>query len=406
MKHFLFRLLIVGLAGFVFFLSVGMMGFDAADSAETLTQLPTTPLPLPIATATPRPTATPVTRSPSEPPLPAGSAPASSAPTKPSGLPKMAGDARASQLVRLRLADPPPSFALPRVDADICGLFRPETLFYERDWPAGYKCVYDLDPLPLERDLVWSGIADEECYSARLAQTACQSNAQIEGILEEEKPYAYCGAGYEVNCRRYALDVLTEALGITAPRYPAPATLCSGMTVGGLGYSAEATHDYQITRQCLTTNTGFWRSYSRCDFLGQEILIQDEFCQLLTGCVEPALMEQFGVVGYSAENIPIIDFTTGAQSLKVDLSCSRVARTDSLHHYDNYCRAIDINAHDNYGNLRRESRLTPVTTMPPELVSVMESCGIIWGGRYIGSQSQWLGCDPMEFAYAPTCVDP
>ena len=70
----------------------------------------------------------------------------------------------------------------------------------------------------------------------------------------------------------------------------------------------------------------------------------------------------------------------------------------------NYCRAIDINVHDNYGNLTRGSKMQLATTMPPEFVAIMANCGVIWGGYYDGAQDVWQGCDPMEFAYAPACI--
>lgn len=289
------------------------------------------------------------------------------------------------------------------VDAGVCAWLPSIQLQYLVERQPGSKCVYDANNGRGKANWVWSGIADRECYSARLAQTACRANDAPAVI--GAPPASYCGAGYEVNCRRYVSDVIADALRSGAPVYPAPATLCSGVTVDGVGYGAQALHDFQISRSCLQADAGISRTVSRCTFLGQDFQLNADFCRVLTTCVEPRLLDQFAVVGYSAETIPILDFPSGPQTLVVDLSCSTEARADSLHRFEQQCRAIDINAHQNYGNLRRDSRLTPVTTMPPAFVDAMEACGIVWGGRYIGSEGRWLGCDPMEFAYAPNCVD-
>ena len=112
------------------------------------------------------------------------------------------------------------------------------------------------------------------------------------------------------------------------------------------------------------------------------------------------------VIGETATGNWLFDFPSGELALDIEVSCSRSASEGSLHQYDNYCRAFDINVHENYGNLTRGSPMQPVTAMPPEFVSIMPNCGVIWGGYYNGAQDVWQGCDPMEFSFAPACVDP
>ncbi|MCO5184784.1 MAG: hypothetical protein M9965_12700 [Anaerolineae bacterium] len=300
-----------------------------------------------------------------------------------------------------RLVFAPPLAAAPN---NTCDRFRDEPLFYDPELTIGSRCVYDLDAAPLATTSIWSGIADDDCYSARLAQAACRQNARIEAGDSAETRASYCGQGFEVNCQRHMDAILSAIIEHDLPVYRTPDTLCAGTTVNGIGYSDYATFDYQIDEQCLLTQRGFVQRRVWCEFLGENITVVDGFCQALTTCVEPALLERYPIVGTTETGNWLFDFPSGAQALDIELSCSHSAVDGSLHRYENYCRAIDINVHDNYGNLTRGSKMQLATTMPPEFVAIMANCGVIWGGYYDGAQDVWQGCDPMEFAYAPACI--
>lgn len=227
------------------------------------------------------------------------------------------------------------------------------------------------------------------CISAAIAQKICLTNGSL------------CLENYEINCRRHNRPAVSKL-------HPLPETICSGLTVNGIGYPDQSVFTQDLNATCLLDNADVGRTQT-CTFLGQPIFVSTGFCGLLTQCVEPKLASDFGQVGIDRQpdrpyETAVWAFPSGAQALYIDLSCNDRALTDSLHHPTQACRAIDINADQNYGNLR-ENPTDPISTIPPEFVAIAEECGLIWGGRYNSSDNVSLGCDPMEIAYAPACMN-
>ena len=255
--------------------------------------------------------------------------------------------------------------------SQICETLPAEPIRYDNG------CVSNMDASPIPNDA---------CVPMLLAQAACGDESGAQSL---------CLEGYEVNCRRTSFAAQSEI--------KAPQSICSGLTVNGIGYAATASTPYTINEGCLQA-APVNRQVVNCEFMGQLLAVNIEFCQRLTSCVAPQLTEAFDLVE-SVGNEPVYRFPSGVQRLHVDLTCSEQALPTSLHHPQNGCRAIDINVNQNYGNLREVSRIAPVSTIPPAFVAIMEGCGIVWGGRYNGAEGIAQGCDPMEFAYAPSCFE-
>lgn len=297
---------------------------------------------------------------------------------------------------------PPPSEAGGVIDANVCAELPAATVEHQDLMPVGTKCVtrvnqpdgtYQFNPI---------GVPDDRCFDAIHTQRLCRENA-VRRALGVEEMHTSCIPGFEINCRRFLPAEVSQAIQQGgAPVYPAIATACSGITVGNVGYSDLTTHRYEINRTCLQAPNNGHGSSAFCTFLGQQIQVDKEFCQVLTSCVEPQLNAAYATIGRQG-NAPIYAFPSGDRALSIDLSCSTSANQQSLHNPQHGCRAIDINVHDNYGNLRPETLKEPITNMPPEFVAVMEGCNVIWGGRYQRAEGVPGGCDPMEFSYAPAC---
>ena len=261
------------------------------------------------------------------------------------------------------------------VNSGICARLPQGELVFAPENSSGERCLAGGAP---------STIPDAECVAARLAQSICNDEPTALQTL--------CVPGYEIDCQRFGLlETLAE---------PLPQSLCTGLTVGGVGYAVEAQAGYELNGECLAAPEGWRNEVVNCAFLGQTFALNAVFCERLTSCAEPKLNELFEIVG-NERGIPLFNFPSGVQPLVVELSCSERALTSSLHHLDQGCRAIDINVNKNYGNLRVGE--VPLSTIPPEFVAVMESCGVVWGGRYNGADNVAGGCDPMEFAFAPAC---
>lgn len=64
--------------------------------------------------------------------------------------------------------------------------------------------------------------------------------------------------------------------------------------------------------------------------------------------------------------------------------------------------AIDFNSPDNFGN-RFGAKCS--IDIPPELVSIFESNGLRWGGRFFSDTEDVKYFDPMHFEVVPGCVD-
>lgn len=64
--------------------------------------------------------------------------------------------------------------------------------------------------------------------------------------------------------------------------------------------------------------------------------------------------------------------------------------------------AIDFNSPNNFGN--RQSPGQCSIDIPPEIVSVFESSGLRWGGRYFNDGDLKNYMDPMHFEYVPNCI--
>ncbi len=296
---------------------------------------------------------------------------------------------------------PPPHTAGSVVDSDICNRLPTGQLEHSIWHAPGNKCqVYTRHNG--QNVYTPAGIPDDQCFNAIVTQRLCRENV-VRQALGVDGWRTSCIPGFEINCRRLLPTLIQDALLRRHPTvFPAIQTACTGVTVGGVGYSDLSLHQYQIGRPCLQATHNRSSGTAFCEFLGQSIHVDNTFCQILTRCVEPQLNMTYLIVGY-AGRVPIYDFPSGAQALKIDLSCSDDANTHSLHNTQHGCRAIDINVDQNYGNLRPDGAQLPVSQMPPELVAIMEGCNVIWGGRYNGAQGVYQGCDPMEFAYAPAC---
>lgn len=296
---------------------------------------------------------------------------------------------------------PPPHTAGKVVDSGFCRRL-PAGQIEHSIWHApGNKCqVYTRQNG--QNVYTPAGIPEEQCFDAILTQRLCREN-MVRQALGVADLRTSCIPGFEISCQRLLPADIQEALLRGYPTvFPAIQTDCTNITVGNVGYSDLTLHQYQIGRPCLQAPHNRSSGAAFCEFLGQSIHVDNAFCQVLTRCVEPQLSMTYPVVGY-AGRAPIYDFPSGARALKIDLSCSDSSTTHSLHNTQHGCRAIDINVHENYGNLRPDAAQAPVSNMPPEFVAIMESCNIIWGGRYNGAQAIYQGCDPMEFAYAPAC---
>lgn len=65
--------------------------------------------------------------------------------------------------------------------------------------------------------------------------------------------------------------------------------------------------------------------------------------------------------------------------------------------------AIDFNTPTNYGN-RFGAKCS--INIPPEFVSIFESNGLRWGGRFFSDTEDVKYFDPMHFEFLPDCIDP
>lgn len=64
--------------------------------------------------------------------------------------------------------------------------------------------------------------------------------------------------------------------------------------------------------------------------------------------------------------------------------------------------AIDLNSGTNYGNRQTPGQCS--MDIPPEIVTVFESSGLRWGGRYFNDGDLKNYMDPMHFEYVPNCI--
>lgn len=297
---------------------------------------------------------------------------------------------------------PPPSDAGDIIDANVCAEFPTATIEHQDLMSVGSKCVSRTD-LPNGTYLFNPvGVPDERCFDAIRTQRLCRENS-VRLALGVAELHTSCIPGFEINCRRFLPPEISQAIQQgSAPVYPAIATACTGVTVGNVGYSDLTNHRYEINRACLQAPSNEQVGSAFCTFLGQPIQVNKQFCQVLTSCVEPHLNAAYALVG-QVDKAPVYAFPSGNRALNVDLSCSTNSNQESLHNPQHGCRAIDINVHDNYGNLRPDTLRNPIVNMPPELVAIMEGCDVIWGGRYQRAEGVPGGCDPMEFSYAPAC---
>lgn len=290
-------------------------------------------------------------------------------------------------------------------------------------------CVRDLDLAGLRTELgAFAELSDPElCYRVSVAQHRCRENAQLPADAEFCEQSHGCIEGLEVGCQQYVPPWIRDA-GSTVPL---PASRCTGQTVGGLGFSPVATYPQQID-SCQAQGTG--EPYGECMFMGQRVVVAEGYCDILTQCVEPKLacLESGNTddyfVGTTLYQAPIYDFPSGAQSLRIDLSCVE-QRQDCIdidttqqacpdecvaaggcgsrgnHSTLNGCRALDLDVTANGGNLSGGVAEDPEAAIAPEFVAVMEECGLIWGGRFNGTvELPEIGCDPMHFDYAPSCI--
>jgi hypothetical protein len=305
-------------------------------------------------------------------------------PTPSSTVPQLTAMAPAT--LAAATPSPRPTYAFGVIDADVCAALPIQPFAYDETRSQGDRCLLNGESVAL---------ADAACMASILAQGVCEINAD-----PSQADVSLCIPGYEINCRRH----LSQALQGAVESYPAPQSLCSGLTVGGIGYSDRLLLPYTFDRGCLENMNNIRSQTARCTFLGSPVAANIEMCRQLTQCVEPKLLAAFPHAGYE-QAVPVLAFPSGIQALHIDLSCSDEAAVTSLHRQELGCRAIDINVERNYGNLRIESRLAPVSTIPPEFVAIMEECGLLWGGRYTNADNVPQGCDPMEFVYAPACIE-
>lgn len=66
--------------------------------------------------------------------------------------------------------------------------------------------------------------------------------------------------------------------------------------------------------------------------------------------------------------------------------------------------AIDFNSENNWGNRQTPGQCS--INIPPEVVTVFESSGLRWGGRYFNDGDVKNYMDPMHFEYVPECIRP
>lgn len=298
----------------------------------------------------------------------------------------------------------PPAYTTGEViNANICAELPAETIEHQDAMIPGHKCATHVRQRDGSNLYIPTGIPDDRCYDAIRTQRLCRENAVRQALGAITPPHSSCIPGFEINCQHFLPPDISAAIQqSSATIYPAIATACTGVTVGDIGFSDLTFHQYAIDRACLQAPRNGSGSSAFCTFLGQSIQVDTEYCQVLTNCVEPKLNADFPIIGQLGQ-APIYAFPSGTRALNVDLSCSTASTPDSLHNPQHGCRAIDINVQDNYGNLRREALKDPLTNMPPELVAIMETCNVIWGGRYQRAEGVPGGCDPMEFSYAPAC---
>lgn len=234
----------------------------------------------------------------------------------------------------------------------------------------------------------------QRCFDLKETQRLCRAKEAGEAVSS-------CIHGFEIDCRRAVSPFVEEAICQGRAPAQAVASRCADVTVGGVGYPDEVPSAQRIG-ECLA-HTPAGADVTSCTFLGQTVTVEQGYCDRLNFCVEPALARLYGLA-LPAAGRTVRFPSTGDYEIKADLSCSRNAASWSNHNPSQSCRAIDFNVATNYGNLRANSRMLPVADIPPELVAVMEGCGLVWGGRFNGAEGLWNGCDPMHFDYAPECT--
>lgn len=245
--------------------------------------------------------------------------------------------------------------------------------------------------------------AADLCFLFSSAQRRCRDEDFIvslggtgdwsDRVQECAQSSTSCVPGLENECNRY----VPPWVGATS--VPTVASRCAVQSYNGLGYS-DAMNWPQSTagwNQCLQQPSG--ATTRACRFLGNEVDVETEFCDVLEQCVDPALRCFQDAADPTLYHLPSGDielWTNGCEG--------------GLNHSPEVCRGLDFNNQSNSGNIERGTVTDPEVNLPPEFVAVMEECGVTWGGRWSGlTVNECDGgrddcCDPMHFDYAPNCV--
>ncbi len=238
-------------------------------------------------------------------------------------------------------------------------------------------------------------------------------------------------AGFPGTICNFICGTATSATNSTEKPYHAPETSCTNQKIGGVTYDNTSSKPYKKPFDCINNRKNDTGRIIPCSIFGQTVSINENFCESFKQCVIPKIEKyrqknESGVLAkiVPGKPVPVYDFPSGTTTIHIDQGC--ILRPNlgadgkpasySKHLVANGCTAVDINVTQNRGNIPLGVPIdNPIESQAPELVKAAEECNIVWGGRYDGAEGirkvskttgQLAGaCDPMEFAYAPTCFD-
>lgn len=246
--------------------------------------------------------------------------------------------------------------------------------------------------------------ASDLCFLLSLAQRRCGGSPLVESIAGEPSEWdarvqacgeltTSCIPGLENDCSRY------DPPWLPADAPAAVGSRCAVQAYNGVGYPDATGWQQSIAnwQTCLLQPAA--TTVRECKFLGNTVMVESEFCDVLEQCVHPAL-----ACFISADDPQRLELPSG------DIELWTNGCQGGLNHSPSICRALDFNNQSNSGNIEVAGAADPEVNMPPEFVAVMEECGVTWGGRWSGltvnecSGGRTDCCDPMHFDYAPGCV--